>query len=552
MTANPGRRGAVTAPNDVMEDPVVPKDSAGELDATQPANAPVDGDVPPAAGSSSGAAGEGTGDESAAERVLGDFRLEKKLGQGGMGAVYLAHQVSLDRPCALKVLSRDLAARPGFVERFVREARAMAKIDHPNVVKCYAVGEDRGLHFVAMELIDGKSMKDWGEQLGKLSVPDALHVILCCADALEHAHSLKMIHRDVKPDNILVTSKGAVKVADLGLAKVLDEDMSMTQSGTGLGTPHYMPPEQARNAKYVDHRSDIYALGSTLYNLLTGETPFSGDSVVELITAKEKGQFTPARRKNPEIPERLDLMIDKAMAKDPKHRYQSVAEMIRDLDSLRLASESLSFITADDKVVMRRSSASGVASPPPSMRSGVAQSPTPTPPPRRRTARSASRSAKSGVKKPSSSRSGTAGAAGTWYVRYTSSSGRIKVSKMSTPQILTAMKTDKLDQKTRVAAKSSGPFLPLAQIPVFEEEAGRMLTRNRIKQRDRSLADEYQKIDRQYQRQKWWRLLSRWRDSTLGLVGLIVYLAVIGAVIGAAIWFVPVLWRMIAEQFNLG
>ncbi|QDU36419.1 Serine/threonine-protein kinase PrkC [Maioricimonas rarisocia] len=546
MTADPKRRGASTAPDDVMEDTVVPQDSAGDLEATRPAGAGAAPRTPDPSQPRGGA------DETSANKTLGDFRLVKKLGQGGMGAVYLAHQISLDRPCALKVLSRDLAARPGFVERFVREARAMAKIDHANVVKCYAVGEDRGLHFVAMELIDGQSMKDWVEQIGKLSVADALHVILCCGEALEHAHSLNMIHRDIKPDNILVTSKGAVKVADLGLAKVLDEDMSMTQSGTGLGTPHYMPPEQARNAKYVDHRSDIYALGSTLYNLLTNDTPFSGDSVVELIAAKEKGQFTPARRKNSEIPERLDLMIDKAMAKDPRHRYQSVTEMMQDLESVRLAGESLSFITAEDKVVVRRSAASGVT-PSPSMKSGVTRSPTPITPPRRPGGKS---SAKSGVKKSSGkspkSRTSTAGVAGMWFVRYTSSSGKVKVSKMSTPQVLTAMKTDKLDTKTRVAAKSSGPFLPLAQIPVFEDEAGRMLTRSKAKQRERNLAAEYQKIDRQYQRQKWWRLLARWRDSTLGLVGLIVYLAVIAAVVAAAIWFVPILWRMIAEQFNLG
>ncbi|MFG0333206.1 MAG: serine/threonine protein kinase [Maioricimonas sp. JB049] len=548
MTANPKRRGASTAPDDVMEDTVVPQGSAGDLASTRPAGAsaarPTTDPPPPSAG-------DRRAEEPSANRTLGDFRLVKKLGQGGMGAVYLAHQVSLDRPCALKVLARELAARPGFVERFVREARAMAKIDHPNVVKCYAVGEDRGLHFVAMELIDGQSMKDWVEQIGKLSVADALHVILCCGEALEHAHSLNMIHRDIKPDNILVTSKGAVKVADLGLAKVLDEDMSMTQSGTGLGTPHYMPPEQARNAKYVDHRSDIYALGSTLYNLLTNDTPFSGDSVVELIAAKEKGQFTPARRRNSEIPERLDLMIDKAMARDPRHRYQSVTDMIRDVESLRLAGESLSFISAEDKVVVRRSAAPAVASPP-STKGGVPRSPVPITPPGRRGGPSSAKSAPKPPAKSSRARTSTAGAADMWYVRYTSSSGKIKVGKMSTPQVLTAMKTDKLDPKTRVAAKSSGPFLPLAQVPVFEDEAGRMLTLSKVRQRDRNLAAEYQKIDRQYQRQKWWRLLSRWRDSTLGLVGLIIYLAVIAAVVAAAVWFVPVLWQMIAEQFNLG
>ncbi|MGD9856658.1 MAG: serine/threonine protein kinase, partial [Planctomycetaceae bacterium] len=292
----------------------------------------------------------------AAKKVtrLGDFEIRKQLGQGGMGKVYLAHQISLDRDCALKVMSHELAEKPGFVDRFIREARAMAKLDHPHVVKCYAVDEQEGKHFVAMELIDGQSMQDWLDELEALSVEDALHVILICADALEHAHSLNMIHRDIKPDNILVTKTGVVKVADLGLAKALDDDMSMTQSGTGLGTPHYMPPEQARDAKHVDARCDIYALGCTLYHFVTGKLPFAGDSVIALIKNKELGQFTSARRVNSQVPQRLDLIIDKMMAKDPKHRYGSCAEVIRDIESLNLAGASLSFIEADSKAVMRQ------------------------------------------------------------------------------------------------------------------------------------------------------------------------------------------------------
>ena len=212
----------------------------------------------------------------------------------------------------------------------------MAKIDHPHVVKCYAVGEERGKHFVAMELIDGNSMQDWLDELGSLSVEDALHVVLICAEALEHAHGLNMIHRDIKPDNILVTKRGLVKVADLGLAKATDDDMSMTQSGTGLGTPHYMPPEQARNAKYVDARCDIYALGCTLYHFVTGKLPFAGGSVVELITNKEKGQFTAAKRINSKVPGRLDLIIDKMMAKDPNDRPRSMKRFLQKFKECRI------------------------------------------------------------------------------------------------------------------------------------------------------------------------------------------------------------------------
>src|SRR5262249_32437964 len=159
--------------------------------------------------------------------VLGDFRLVKKLGVGGMGQVFKGRQISLDRDVAVKVLSKQLAGNPAFVQRFYREARIMARLDHPHIVRCYGVGEAFGWHYVAMEYLDGGSMQDQLKKLGKLSLGDALHVILACAHALQHAHELEMIHRDIKPDNILLTGKGVVKVADLGLAKALSEELNL-------------------------------------------------------------------------------------------------------------------------------------------------------------------------------------------------------------------------------------------------------------------------------------------------------------------------------------
>jgi serine/threonine-protein kinase len=470
--------------------------------------------------------------------VLGDFKLIRRLGQGGMGTVYLAHQVSLDRPCALKVLSKELAAKPNFVKRFQNEARAMARVDHANVVRCFAVGEAKGLHFVAMELIDGQSMQNWLNALVKLSVPDALHVTLLCADALKHAHGLNMIHRDVKPDNILVTKKGHVKVSDLGLAKVLDDDLSMTQSGTGLGTPHYMPPEQARNAKYVDHRSDIYALGGTLYHFLTGATPFRGESIVELITAKEKGSFAPARRLNPEVPERLDLILDKCLARDPQYRYQSMDDLIRDLESLHLAGESLGFIDDPDKAVVRRA---GAASPAAVATRAGFSAPTRAPilPPT--SAEDAARS------KPAPE---PAGGEITWFVKHADPNGRTRISRMSTAQVRKAVKADMFDISVRIARDAKGPFVTLAQVPEFETEAHQLVTRTKVKSRDQSLADTYAKLEKQYRRQKWWRLLARWRDGTLGIVGLIVYLVVVAAVIGGAVWGGIYVWNMIAAKYG--
>lgn len=467
-----------------------------------------------------------TPEKAEKSNLLGDFRLEKKLGQGGMGVVYLAHQISLDRKCALKVLSKDLGSKPNFVERFKREAKAMAKIDHPNVVRCYAVGEARGLHYVAMELIDGQSMQNWLNDLRKIPIADALHVTLLCAEALKHAHELNMIHRDVKPDNILVTKKGVVKVSDLGLAKALDDDMSMTQSGTGLGTPHYMPPEQARNAKYVDHRSDIYALGGTLYHFLTGQTPFKGETIVDLITSKERGSFTHAKKLNPEVPERLDLMIDKMMARDPQHRYQSMSELIRDLESLKLTGDSLSFITAPDREVIRRAS-SGPAAP--------SLSPT-------RPAFHAPTSPRTPVLPPSSSEDAERKASPgidmseRWYVRHTDAHGKPTVSRWTTAQVLQAMKSDRLDAGARIARDTKDPFLPFAQYPEFAAESHKLATRTKTKAKEHSLAGQYARLEKQYRRQKWWRMLGKLRDGTMGIVGLILYLAIVAAIVIGAIW----------------
>lgn len=466
--------------------------------------------------------------------VLGDFKLRKKLGQGGMGIVYLGHQESLDRECAVKVLSKEMAAKPGFVERFVREARAMAKINHPNVVDCYAVGEDKGYHFVSMELIDGQSMQDWADQLGKLSISDSVLVTLVCAEALHYAHELNMIHRDVKPDNILVTKQGIIKVADMGLAKAIDEDdQGLTQSGTGLGTPHYMAPEQARNAKHVDRRVDIYALGCTLYHFLTGEMPFSGDSVIELIVNKEKGKFTSAKRLNPEVPERLDLIIDKAMMSNPAHRYQSFDELIKDLEALNIAGEALEFIDEDIRVPLRRTSS-------PSRVTSIGMNTV------------------SGVKpkaeidpKPKQSDSSTNVPDGKWFVKYEGSNGKVKIGKMTAPQIIQAIKSDKLNLKTQVSLKSKGPFLPLAQVPVFEGDAKKMLTRQKSHSKDRNLAAEYEKLAKQYERRKWWSLLRRTVNGTLGFVGLLIWLVVIAAVGFALYYFVPWVFDMIADGVGL-
>jgi len=285
-------------------------------------------------------------------------------------------------------------------------------------------------NYVAIEFMDGCSLQDVMDKQGRLSIGDAVHVTLACADALAHAHELNLIHRDIKPDNILVNRKGVVKVADFGLAKALDdEDMSMTQSGTGLGTPLYMPPEQARDAKNVDHRTDIYALGCTLYYFVTGKLPFHGDTVLKLIMAKEKGQYESARKLNPEVPERLELCIDRMIQKEPKHRYPDCVELIADLEKLGLESDVISFMDhaepGSSRSRSRARSTSMNTSSPPSAVPGLT----------RTSAEDAQARQQASIKE------------ATWYVRFTNAKGESQVKEMTTRQIQQGILSDALDVK---------------------------------------------------------------------------------------------------------
>jgi serine/threonine-protein kinase len=261
-----------------------------------------------------------------------------------MGAVYRAHQLSLDRPAAVKVLRLHLAKNRVFLDRFRREARVMAKLSHPNIVRCYGMGKQLGRHYIAMELVEGASLGDWLYRLGKLSVSDAVHVGLAIARALQHAHQAGLVHRDVKPDNILITLDGQVKLADLGLARsVLEVDAAATPDGRGAGTPVYMAPEQARGDSDADPRSDLYALGCVLYQMLTGRLPFRGSSSLEVILAKVEGHFTPAGELNPKVPPALDAVLSLLLLPHPDERYQSATDLVGELEELDLAHAELHF-----------------------------------------------------------------------------------------------------------------------------------------------------------------------------------------------------------------
>jgi len=479
------------------------------------------------------------------DQQIGDFRIIRKLGQGGMGEVFLAHQVSLDRQVALKVMAKQYSSQETFVKRFIREAQTMAKLDHPHIVRGYAVGEHDGCLYLAMELIKGKSMQDWMHTLGKLSVPDALHIAIRVADALQHAHEISLIHRDIKPDNILVTDKGVVKVSDLGLAKDTDEDNSMTQSGTGLGTPYYMPPEQARNAKYVDVRSDIYALGGTLYHFLTGKLPYNGESAVQLIMAKEKGTFTRARSINNQIPERLDLMIDKMLAKDPKHRYQSCSELLTDLMSLKLDAPFLSFVEGAAEAAKSGSPlrSPSMASMPRTPQAAPPQAPAAVPRPDSvaRTAPVASATnptAPMGV------------VDGVWYVIVMGPDKTPVKAKMTIARMRQLLQEGKIDLATKACRTPKGEYQPLLNFPEFAQQKREKLVRNDVSKQRPDFNKVYKQIDRH---QRWAPLKKRIKgliSGITGAVGLLLYLGVIAAVVLGGL-FVYVNWNYLVKKTGM-
>ncbi len=303
---------------------------------SEPSASPTNGSLP-------------TPDPAPEVRSLGEYRVLRRLGEGGMGAVYLTYDGKTGRQVALKILNDKLASNPGYVERFYREARSGTQLNHPNIIRTYHVGQDRltSKHYLVMEYVEGISAQVLLARSGQLTVGDAVHVALDMARALEHAHSRNIVHRDIKPDNILITPSGVAKLSDFGLAKRTDEASHLTQARQGFGTTAYMPYEQAISAKYADGRSDIYALGATLYHLLTGDVPFPGDNHLDVVEKKNKGYFRPASVVNPAVPVILDQVLSGMLARHPRDRYQTASEVIIDLERSRLSSVLPSFADPD-------------------------------------------------------------------------------------------------------------------------------------------------------------------------------------------------------------
>ena len=271
-------------------------------------------------------------------RAFGHCRIQRKLGAGGMGAVYMAHHSGLNKPVAIKVLPSNLAENPEYIERFKREARLAAKLEHPNVVQVFDVGDQDGVYYLAMQYVEGKAVDRILKERKKLSVGESTAIVKRVAVALSAAHKLDIVHRDIKPANILISKGGVVKVADFGLAKDSNSNATLSGSGEIIGTPYYMSPEQAQGLA-VDHRSDIFSLGSTFYHLVTGQQPFKADSAVAIVLRVINEEPVPPAQIDPSIPEGVSRVIMRMMAKKPEDRYATFEELICDLDAVKSAGQ---------------------------------------------------------------------------------------------------------------------------------------------------------------------------------------------------------------------
>lgn len=265
-------------------------------------------------------------------RTLGGFQVVRRIGGGGMGQVYLARQLSLKRPVALKLLKADLLKNPTALKRFEAEAHAVAKLNHPNIVQVYEFGEHDGLRYMALEYVEGRNLREYLARKGPPEPAVALSMMRQVLTGLARAHDQGLVHRDIKPENILVTKRVEVKVTDFGLSRFFapGEALNLTQSGVTLGTPLYLSPEQAQG-KTVDHRSDLYSFGVTAYHLLAGEPPFRGSTAVEVALKHVTDRPPPLADLRPDLPPDLCGLVHKLMAKEPADRYQSAREVLRDL-----------------------------------------------------------------------------------------------------------------------------------------------------------------------------------------------------------------------------
>ena len=267
---------------------------------------------------------------SKGQKINDRYEIIKTIGEGGMANVYLANDTILDRKVAIKVLRGDLSNDEKFIRRFQREALSVSNLSHPNIVEVYDVGEEDGQYYIVMEYIEGKTLKQLLKKRETLTLTEVIDIMLQLTDGLAHAHESYIIHRDIKPQNIMILDNGLVKITDFGIAMALNATQ-LTQTNSVMGSVHYLPPEQA-NGKSATVKSDIYSLGILMYELITGSVPFKGDNAVEIALKHMKEKIPSIRKQNPTIPQSVENIVIKATAKNPRNRYDSVKEMHDDLE----------------------------------------------------------------------------------------------------------------------------------------------------------------------------------------------------------------------------
>jgi serine/threonine-protein kinase len=275
-------------------------------------------------------------EESRRGQQIPGYQIKSKLGSGAMATVFKARQMSLDRIVAIKVLPRKLSENPEYVERFYKEGKAAAKLNHTNIVQAYDVGEAGGWHYFVMEYVEGHSLYDELARGKIFSESEALDLIIQTARALEHAHKHGLVHRDVKPKNIMITKDGIAKLADMGLARATEDvEAAQAEAGKAYGTPYYISPEQIRGEVDIDFRADIYSLGATLYHLVTGRVPFEAPKPAAVMHKHLKEPLVPPDHINSQLSAGLGEIVETMMAKNRDNRYSSTSDLLADLESVR-------------------------------------------------------------------------------------------------------------------------------------------------------------------------------------------------------------------------
>jgi serine/threonine protein kinase len=273
--------------------------------------------------------------KAAAHQIPG-YKILGKLGAGAMAIVYKARQLSLNRMVAIKVLPKRFSENPEYVERFYKEGQAAGRLNHPNIVQAIDVGEAGGYHYFVMEYVEGKTIADDLTEGNVFSESEALDIIIQVAHALEHAHACSLVHRDVKPKNIMISNSGAVKLADMGLAReTTDIEAAQNEAGKAYGTPYYIAPEQIRGKIDIDGRADIYGLGATLYHMLTGQVPFMAEDSADVMRKHLKEKLIPPDHINTSLSAGVSEVVEIMMAKRREDRYKNIEELLIDLEALR-------------------------------------------------------------------------------------------------------------------------------------------------------------------------------------------------------------------------